>query len=99
MEEDKIYLTDEEFLDSLDPNEDLIGFEFNTDDLGPVVVVGTPHWSDGNYVEVRTVDNDEKVVASSCRSAGLVRNRMHAEADAELIGHAQDAKDALDADS
>lgn len=64
-----------------DPNSDLIGHRFNTEDLGEVEVVGTPKWSDGNYVEVRTVDNDDKVVARTCRPAGLVRNHKLAQED------------------
>jgi hypothetical protein len=72
-------------VDADDPNADLIGFEFNTEDLGLVIVVGTPVWSDGNYVEVRTVDNaDEKPVATSCRPSGLVRQRMREEAAMDI---------------
>lgn len=68
-------------VEAVDPNADLIGFRFKAEDLGEVEVVGTPRWSERNYVEVRTVDNDEKVVARTCRLASLVRARKLAEED------------------
>jgi hypothetical protein len=93
-------------VDADDPNADLIGFEIvvPVSDVrmsgnlpaGTWKVTKTP-WSDSNYVEIVMGEGDS--ILTTVISAGLVRNRMHAEADAELIGHAQDAKDALDADS
>jgi hypothetical protein len=96
MEDD---ITEVKAVDADDPNADLIGYEFSTQDFPHITwrVTGTPNWSDGNYVVIESDQIDAPVI--TCRPAGLVRSRMLAEADAELIGHAQDAKDALDADS
>lgn len=53
-----------------DPNQDLVGYEFETEE-GRWKVVGTPSWSSGQHVEIRMPEKWAERV--STRSAELIR--------------------------
>jgi hypothetical protein len=54
-----------------DPNGRLIGYEYKGVGGKMWTVVGTPAWSEGNYVTIKCEDGSLSAV-----SAGLVRQRM-----------------------
>lgn len=78
-----------------DPNEDLIGFEFMTEDGGMVTVTGSPEWS-SNYVTVEAVANEGQPHEKrfiSVRPAGLVRQAKLRLAPSDDRDDAQDQDD------